>query len=205
VDPRHAPYREDIRQLSVSAWVTNRDLPSLLPHGGDGGAALWRLESPGPVKRVEALRGPTRPVSRRPVGELGWSLVSLLTQRQLPLDQDDPAQAAAMLRRLLLLHGPPEDTAWRRLVEGVRSLRAGTVVRRLPHGGRQSFGSGAEITLELDELAFQGSSALLFGSVLEHYFARHASINTFTQLALRSAQRGELMRWPPRMASDGAL
>jgi type VI secretion system protein ImpG len=139
------------------------------------------------------------------VGELGWSLVSLLTQRQLPLDAADPAQAAAMLRRLLLLHGPSDDAAWLRLVDGVRGLRAQTVVRRLPYGGRQSFGSGAEIGVELDELAFQGSSALLFGSVLEHYFARYASINTFTQLVLRSTQRGELKRWPPRMASDGAL
>src|SRR5262249_28688819 len=77
VDPQHPPYREDIRQLSVSAWVTTRDLPLLVPHGGDSGAAAWKLDSPGPVKRVEALRGPTRPVSRRPVGEPGWSLVSL--------------------------------------------------------------------------------------------------------------------------------
>jgi len=205
VDPQHAPYREDVRQLSVSAWVTNRDLPTLLPPGQAGGPSLWRLDSPGPVKRVTALRGPTRPQSRRPVGELGWSLVSLLTQRQLPLAGDDPAQAAAMLRRLLVLHGPPEDPAWLRMVDGVRTLRAGTVVRRLPGGGRLTFGSGAELVLELDELAFQGGSAVLFGSVLEHYFARYASINTFTQLTLRSAQRGELMRWPPRMASEGAL
>jgi len=206
VDPRHAPYREDIRQLSVSAWVTNRDLPTLLPpRGADGSAASWRLESPGPVKRVDALRGPTRPVTRRPVGELGWSLVSLLAQRQLPLADEDPAQAAAMLRRLLVLHGPPDDAGWLRLVDGVRALRAKTVVRRLPYGGRQTFGSGAEITLELDELAFQGSSAFAFGSVLEHFFARYASINTFTQLSLHSTQRGLLMRWPPRMASDGAL
>jgi type VI secretion system protein ImpG len=205
VDPRHAPYKEDIRQLSVSAWVTNRDLPILLPQAEDGRLALWRLDSPGPVTRVATMCGPTRPMSRRPVGELGWSLVSMLTQRQLPLANDDPEQAAAMLRRLLLLHGPPEDAGWRRLVDGVRSMRARTVIRRLPYGGWMTFGSGTEIELDVDELAFQGSSAFVFGSVLEHYFARYASINTFTQLALRSTRRGELMRWPPRMASDGAL
>ncbi|HET9646438.1 MAG TPA: type VI secretion system baseplate subunit TssF [Burkholderiaceae bacterium] len=205
VDPRHAPYREDMRQLSVSAWVTNRDLPILLPQADDSRLALWRLESPGLVTRVITMCGPTRPVSRQPVGELGWSLVSMLTQRQLPLANDDPEQAAAMLRRLLLLHGPPEDAAWRRVVDGVRLMRARTVVRRLPYGGRLTFGSGTEIALDVDELAFQGSSAFMFGSVLEHYFARYASINTFTQLALGSTRRGELMRWPPRMASDGAL
>jgi hypothetical protein len=30
---------------------------------------------------------------------------------------------------------------------------------------------------------------------LEHYFARHVSTHSFTQSVLRSAQRGELMRW----------
>jgi hypothetical protein len=36
VDGLHGPYREDIRQLAVSAWVTNRDLPTLLPLAGRG-------------------------------------------------------------------------------------------------------------------------------------------------------------------------
>ncbi len=60
VDPRHGPYRQDVRQLSVSAWVTNRDLPTLLPRAGAGAPSPWRLEAPGPVARVEVLRGPTR-------------------------------------------------------------------------------------------------------------------------------------------------
>ncbi|MET0210996.1 MAG: type VI secretion system baseplate subunit TssF, partial [Burkholderiaceae bacterium] len=81
VDPAHAPYREDIRQLSVSAWVTNRDLPMLLPHQGAGAG---RLDAAGPVQRVDAMHPPTRPVSRLPAGDAGWSLVGLLTQQQLP-------------------------------------------------------------------------------------------------------------------------
>ena len=200
VDPRHAPYREDIRQLSVSAWVSNRDLPTLLPHGVPAGAApQWRLESPGPVQRVDALRGPTRPVTRRPVGELGWSLVSHLTLNHLSLVGESPERAAAALRTMLGLYAPPEDVGWARQADGVRSLEARTVVRRLPFKGPLSFGTGIEIVLELDELAYQGSSAFLFASVLERFFARHAAINAFTQLSLRTPQRGEVMRWPPRI------
>jgi type VI secretion system protein ImpG len=197
VDPQHAPYREDIRQLSVSAWVTNRDLPLLLPNDEAG----WALDAPGPVQRVSAPQRPTRPVSRRPVGELGWSLVSLLSLNHLPLVDEPPQRAAATLRRLLALYGPPDDSSWSRHVDGVQSLRARCAVRRLPFKGPLTFGSGVEIELELDELSFQGSSAFLFASVLERFFARHASINTFTQLTLRSAQRGELMRWLPRVAT----
>ncbi|MDQ2779486.1 MAG: type VI secretion system baseplate subunit TssF, partial [Pseudomonadota bacterium] len=63
VDAGHGPYRESLRQLSVVAWVTNRDLPALLPPGGNGGEKTWQLDTPGPVHRVDCLRGPTRPVS----------------------------------------------------------------------------------------------------------------------------------------------
>ncbi len=200
VDPQHAPYREDIRQLSVSAWVSNRDLPTLLPHGAaEGGASQWRLDGPGPVLRVDAMRGPTRPVSRRPVGELGWSLVSHLTLNHLSLVGESPQRAAASLRTMLGLYAPPEDAIWSRQADGVRALEARTVVRRLPFKGPLSFGTGVEIVLELDELAYQGSSAFLFASVLECFFARHAAINSFTQLSLRTPQRGEVMRWPPRL------
>ena len=105
----------------MSAWVSNRDLPTLLPHGGPAGSApQWRLESPGPVLRVDALRGPTRPVTRRPVGDLGWSLVSHLTLNHLSLVGESPQRAAAALRTMLGLYAPPEDVGWARQADGVR-------------------------------------------------------------------------------------
>jgi type VI secretion system protein ImpG len=189
-----------VRQLSVTAWATNRDLPTLLPHAGAGdGTPQWRLDAAGPAVRVDLLRGPTRPVTRRPVGELGWSLVNHLTLNHLALVGETPQHAAAALRTMLMLYAPPEDSSWTRQVEGVQSLEAKSVVRRLPFKGPITFGSGVAIAIELDELAFQGTSAFLFASVLERFFARHAAINSFTQLTLRTAQRGEVMRWPPRV------
>jgi type VI secretion system protein ImpG len=81
----------------------------------------------------------------------------------------------------------------------VHGLEVKSVVRRLPFPGPLTFGTGVEIVLELDELAFQGTSAFLFASVLERFFSRHAAINSFTQLILKTPQRGEVMRWPPRI------
>jgi type VI secretion system protein ImpG len=235
VDARHAPYGEDVRQLAVQALVTNRDLPVLLPQGGSGaagangvagngaaggagagaasaastasvaGASAWRLDAPGPVQRVDVLRGPTRPVSRQPLGEIGWQLVSHLTLNHLSLTGADPLANAAALRRMLALYGGPEDGGWQRMVEGVQKLEVRSVVRRLPYPGPLAFGTGLALTLELDELAFQGCSAVLFASVLEVFFARHAAINSFSQLTLRSTQRGELMRWPPRLGQREAV
>jgi type VI secretion system protein ImpG len=125
--------------------------------------------------------------------------VSHLTLNHLSLVGESPLRAAQSLRTMLGLYAAPEDASWARQAEGVRSLTARTVVRRLPFKGPLSFGTGVELVLELDELAYQGTSAFLFASVLERYFARHAAINSFTQLTLRTAQRGEVVRWPPRV------
>ncbi len=196
VDGRHGPYRETLRQLSVQALVTNRDLPVLLPREGSGGDQAWQLDAAAPVARITCLRGPSRPVARRAEGDLGWQLVAQLTQNHLHPD-DDPERAAAALRATLRLYGP-NDEAWSRQTDGVRALRVSTVTRRLPFAGPLSFGSGVLLELELDDAAFQGASAFLLASVLERFFARHAAINSFTQLRLLSVQRGVIKTWPPR-------
>ncbi len=209
VDADHGAYRDDLRQLAVTAWVSNRDLPLLLPRGGGGGGsadtAAWRLESPGPVSRVEVLSGPTGPVSRHPKGDVGWSLVNQLQLTHLSLTEGPPEQAAAALRDTLRLYGPPQDDGWARQLEGIRSLDVRPIVRRLPFEGPLSFGHGLSITLEVDELAFQGGSAFLLGCALERFFARHAAINSFTELTLRSLQRGPIKRWAPRVGQRETL
>ena len=201
VDPQNAPYREDIRQLSVTALVTNRDLPTLLP----GSSSTWVLDAAGPAGRIETLRGPTRPVQRLARGDVGWSMVSLLTLNYLSIAGEEPKRAAAALRSLLALHGPEQDPSWARQIESIHWLEARSVVRRLPFPGPLTFGCGVEVTALVDELGYQGSSAFLMGSVLEHFFARHASANSFCETVLRSASRGEIMRSAPRIGTHAVL
>jgi type VI secretion system protein ImpG len=201
VDPQAAPYREDIRQLSLSALVTNRDLPTLLP----GNATTWTLDAAGPAGRIETLRGPTRPVQRLARGDVGWSLVSLLTLNYLSIAGDDPKRAAAALRSLLALHGPEQDVGWSKQVESLQWVEAKSVVRRLPFPGPLTFGCGVEVTALVDELGFQGSSAFLLGQVLSRLFARQASANSFCETVLRSATRGEIYRSKPRIGDKAVL
>jgi type VI secretion system protein ImpG len=79
------------------------------------------------------------------------------------------------------------------------------VVRRI----RERVGSGAargqEINLTLDEKAFEGSGTFLLGAVLERFFADYAGFNSFTQTVVSTTERGEIMRWPPRMGTRRSL
>jgi type VI secretion system protein ImpG len=70
-------------------------------------------------------------------------------------------------------------------------------MRRLPVSGPVSFARGLEITLIFTEENFEGSGIYLMASVLERFFARYVSINSFTEMVLVSHERGEIKRWKP--------
>ena len=103
-----------------------------------------------------------------------------------------PHEGAAALRELLRLYAASADAGARRQVDGIRSVAVARVVRRLPGPGPLAFGRGLEITVTVDEMAFEGASAFLLGAVLSAYFARHVSINSFTETVLAPTSRGEI-------------
>ena len=93
----------------------------------------------------------------------------------------------------------------RKQIDGVQSVSSRSITRRLPVSGPVAFGRGIEVTLTLDETAFEGSGVFLLGSVLERFFAKYVSINSFSETVLRTVQRKEVVRWPARLGRRPAL
>lgn len=197
VDATEAPFRADIQQLGLEVTVTNRDLPLLMPIGG--GASDFTLVSSAAVAKIEVLRGPTRPSPSFAERELAWRLISHLSINYLSLADQDAGALPQTLRRLLELYGAAADDVARRQIEGIRVSKAEAIHARLPGPGPLVFGRGTGVEVTVDEQGMSGSSPFLLGAVLEHFLARHASINSFVQLTLRSAgARGVIHRWPVR-------
>jgi type VI secretion system protein ImpG len=88
---------------------------------------------------------------------------------------------------------------------GVKSIEIHTLTRRVPMPGPITFARGLEIAVTLDEAGFEGTGAFLLGGVLEQFFARYVSINSFTETVVRTVDRGEVMRWPARMGHRSTL
>jgi len=193
VDPAQAPFSGDLRQLSIETLCTNRDLVLQMPKGG-GGSDL-SLDVAAPVQSARAISGPSRPYAPLADGPVSWRAISHLSLNYLSLVQTTPEDGAAALRDLLELYAASLDHTARRQIEGIRSVQVGRIVRRLRAPGPLAFGRGLEITVQIEELAFEGASAFLLGSVLDRYFARHVSINSFTETVLRSENRREINRW----------
>ena len=66
-----------------------------------------------------------------------------------------------------------------------------------------TFARGTRVEIELDEEQFVGGGVYLFASVLEHFLALYASLNSFTQLVATTRQRKEVLKeWPPTGGSE---
>ncbi|MDB5879578.1 MAG: vasA [Variovorax sp.] len=202
VDQHDAPCSEDIGALSVTALLTNRDLPCFVPR--DGIADLTPAHSI-PVTSVGLIRAPSAPKSPFAQREIAWRLIRQLGFNHLPLADLPRREGAQALRDMLRLFVATDNDAQRRQIDSLVGSRLVPVTQRLPGAGPLIYGRGVQCMLSVDEEGFSGGSPYLFGLVLAHYLARHVSINVFTQTTLESIQRGTIARWPARMGGRGIV
>jgi type VI secretion system protein ImpG len=196
VDASSAPYRSDLKQLAAETLCTNRDLPLQMPVGR--GRTDFTLETSAPVQAVRCVAGPTPPKHSSIEGETAWRLVGHLSLNYLSLADSDQVQGAAALRDLLRLYGDSSDPQFQKQIDGVRSIASRPISRQVSGPGPIAFARGLQVTVALDDESFAGTGIFLLGAVLDQFFAKYVSINSFTETVVHSAERGEVMRWPAR-------
>ncbi len=205
VDSREAPYSNNLKQLGIATMCTNRDLPISLPLGGK--QSDFTILSGGPIEEIRCLAGPTAPKPSNAIQNVSWQLISHLSLNYLSLVNTDAEEGAAALRQLLTLYGDRSNAQIQRQIQGLRSITTTPVIRRATAFGKTirptpiSFGRGLEVTVEFEEAAFEGSGVSLLGAVLEEFFSRYVSLNSFTETVIKTTERGEIRRWPTRMGS----
>ncbi len=192
VDRNQAPYDAALSQLAVTATCTNRDLPLLLATGADN---LFQLADGGPVTKVATPVGPTRPRPMIAQGDTAWRLISHLSLNYLSIVEEEGGVEA--LRELIGIYAPPGDRIIDKQLEGLIGVSTRPIVRRMQDEVLSTAVRGLEISLTFDEGFYEGSSTYLMGAVLERFFARHVTMNSFTETVLKTQQRGEIARWKP--------
>ncbi len=193
VDGADAPYSDSLDQLSVKALCTNRHLPIQMAVGV--GRTDFTLDVHAPVARVTCVTAPTPPRPPFAEGARAWRIINHLSLNYLSLLDHAGGDGAVAFRDLLNLYAEPENAYLRKQIKGVRSVKAKQIVRRVPAPGPIAFARGLEIGVLFDESAFEGTGVFLLGAVLEQFFARYVSLNSFTETVIRTSQRGEIMRW----------
>ncbi|HKB17354.1 MAG TPA: type VI secretion system baseplate subunit TssF, partial [Planctomycetota bacterium] len=179
--------------VTALCLCTNRDLPARLPFGRDDD---FQAEGFATIRSIRCLRAPTatlRPPGRR-AGQ--WHLISLLSLNHLPL-VDSGGESFRGLLGALDFAGTP---ATAQQIEGIVGVESRPVVRRVSTDGQTGFCRGTEVTIHFDEDKYVGTGVFLLGCVLERFLSLHATLNSFTQLLVRTRQtEGVIHRWPPRI------
>jgi type VI secretion system protein ImpG len=114
----------------------------------------------------------------------------------LSLTDSSPGSGAEGLREILKLYADPNDRQLLKQIDGLRNIQYRPIVRRVEIPGPITFARGLEITVLFDETAFEGQGVFVLGSVLEQFFTRYVSLNSFTETVIATQQRKEIMRWP---------
>jgi type VI secretion system protein ImpG len=180
---------------------SNRDLPLHMPL--DVGRSHFTADTGAPLDKIACIAGPTPPRPALARGRISWQLINHLALNYRSIVDDADGGGAAALRTLLALYQPaPASTSD---LDGVVRVASRPVVRRLPVPGPITFGRGLEIELELQEQSLRGPRAFLLGAVLEQFFAKYVTLNSFTETVVTTLERGEIMRWPTRLGSRQLL
>jgi len=179
--------------LTVRCTCTNRDLPARLPFGNELGD--FDLEGGSVVKRITALHKPTdtiRPPLRKGIQ---WRLISHLSLNYLSIVED----GRGALQDILRLYNFTESRPLEHQISGITDLRSRRHFARVVSEHGISFARGIRIDMEFDEEHYVGNGVFLFASILEYFLGLYSSLNSFTQLVVRTKQRKEVVReWQPR-------
>jgi type VI secretion system protein ImpG len=199
VDLDFNPSEPPAQTLYAHTLCTNRRLAEQVPAG-----ALLQIEEAAPAAQIVCLTKPTQQLDPPLGGATLWRVISHLSLNYLSLAGDGESLKA--LREILRLYSYLDDASVAQQVSGVRDLACRSVVRRIGTDAWKGFCRGVEINLLFDEELYVGSSAFLFGSVLNRFFALYSSVNSFTQLVIRSKQRdGVWKKWPPTIGEQIVL
>ncbi len=193
VDSTAAPYSAEVKQLGVEALCTNRDLPLQMPVGLE--SSDFTADKAAPCVAIRCVGSPTSPRASHAEGEIGWRIINHLALNYLSIVDTDAREGASALRDILRLYSDRGDLQTVKQIEGVKSVSCAPVTRRILSRGSIGFARGLEVTVILEEGAFEGSGVFLLGAVLEQFFAKYVSINSFTETVVKTVERGEIMRW----------
>lgn len=179
--------------VTVRLSCSNGELPSRLPFGHEAGD--FQLEGASVVKRIIALTKPTDTL-QPPAGQgLLWRLLSHFSLNYLSLI----SEGLDAFKETLRLHNFGESNAADKQIDGITSLRSTPHFARLTSQHGISFARGTRVELEFDEDLFAGTGVYTFAAVLDVFLGLYASMNSFTQLSVRTRQRKRILKqWPPR-------
>lgn len=189
--------------VAAQALVSNRERCHEAVRSA-GGYTL-SLEDPLPVESASFLVTPTPPEPAATGHASPWQLLGALRLNFFSLFGEDATAGAGRLRDVLGLLADSRNRFAGSILAGLVGMHVASTVERIPGSGPLAFARGARITLDVDQNLADSGLYIVLGALLDRFLAGYASVNSFTQLALRDTRRHVLHVWPVRMGLHECL
>jgi type VI secretion system protein ImpG len=180
--------------LTARLICTNRDWPFRLPVGDPKGD--FQMEEFPEIERIICLRRPTAGSPAPSAKTSLWRLISQLSLNHLSLIE----KGKSALQCLLRIHNFAGLDFGDENIDGIADIASSAHFARVSSQHGMAFVRGKRVEILMNEDRFAGSGIFLFGTVVERFLGLYTSLNSFSQLALKSQQRGgkTVHIWPPR-------
>jgi len=200
VDIDFDPAEVETDTLNLALTCSNRDLPSLLPYGQEGGDLF--LEGGSNVRAISFLRKPSPSYRFERGHNAHWRLISHLALNHLSLANG----GIEALREMLALYDLPRSPSSQRQIGGVAAIEQRPGSAWLSGNPFTCLVRGVDVRLSIDEEAFIGSGIHAFAHIVERFLALYVHANSFTRLTVVSNKSGEdLLTCSPRSGDSSLL
>ncbi len=187
----------DNETISIELTCTNHNLPQQIRAGGickpcEGTPDFLRFRNITPATKSYAP-----PIGR----DFLWRVISNMSLNYLSLASIEALKVIIETYDLPRYYDKQAEKVSQHLLSGLKSIRHQHVDRL--HDGRPVRGIKTELLIAPGALADE-ASLFLFASVLNEFFALYASLNSFHELHVKTAQGGGY-EWTPRMGQQPLL
>lgn len=175
--------------LFAETWCSNRSVCELFNK-----SQKFAVVGSSPVANVHLLTRPTRHKGSNLNKEHLWQMLSHLSLYYVSLT--DEALAKDILTRFLGLYANKDNPVNQRQIDSIEKLEAMDDVQPHIDQSWRGYYRGTKFVLTLTERKFDGSSPLLFGSVIHQFLGLFCHINSFVKLELNLGNRS-VYQWQP--------
>ncbi|MES3023909.1 MAG: type VI secretion system baseplate subunit TssF [Pseudomonadota bacterium] len=193
VDIDFDPAEVETDTLSLELSCTNRDLPTRLSYGQQGGDLF--ITGGSGVQAISFLRKPSASQRFEQGRGAHWRLISHLSLNHLSL-ADGGLDA---FREMLALYDLARSPSSQRQIGGIKAVTHRAASTWLKGNPFACLVRGIEVRMVIEEEAFVGSGIHAFAHIIERFLGLYVHANSFTQLLMVSNKTGEeLLKCTPR-------
>lgn len=172
---RSVPLEKEV--LNINVLCTNHNIPNHIKYGNPEGDFI--TDVPIAALKIIAVTHPTHSINPPDKNSTRWSLLSQLS---LNLQFMGGKDGVIRLKEILILYNFDKVKNNVQLIKLMHTLTCQPVTARIIKNNPHTMARGIDIILSFHHSALSEPDYYLFCSILDHFFALYAPVNSFTRL-----------------------